>query len=177
MPLKRGLIQVYTGDGKGKTTAALGLAFRAAEKGLKVIIVQFLKGRQEKQTISKIKNINLYSFGQEKNKNGSWYFVAGKKLKKNDIKAIREGLKLVEKIMGKTDVLILDEINVAIDKGLIETGRIIKMLKKKPKSLEIILTGRNANKKIIELADLVTEMKKIKHPFDRGTKARKGIEY
>jgi len=171
MKLKHGYIQVYTGNGKGKTTAALGLALRAAGAGLKVYIVQFIKnGRySEIRALKKHKNIKVEQFGKG---------CLIRKPKKIDMDCAKNGLKHAEKIIsGKTyDIVILDEINVALYLKLITIADVIKILRKKPRSTEIILTGRYAPKKIIDMADLVTEMKDKRHYYNNGVKARIGIE-
>ncbi len=173
MKLKKGYIQVYTGNGKGKTTAALGLALRAAGAGLKVYIGQFIKSGKysEIKTLKKLKrNIKVEQFGRE-------CFVT-KKPKEKDIALAKRGISIVKNVIskGKYDVAILDEINIALYFKLIPLKDIIEILKNKPKKMEIILTGRHAPKKILKIANLVTDMKEIKHYYKRGIKARCGIE-
>jgi cob(I)alamin adenosyltransferase len=173
--LEKGLVQVYTGNGKGKTSAAFGLALRATGRGLRVYVIQFIKGGfdyGELHVLDKLPNITLKTFGRGK-------FITAKPPEKEDIKLAEEALKLATEITGagEYDIVILDEINVAIDLKLIKLQEVIEMIKKKPDNVEIILTGRNAPEEIIDLADLVTELKDIKHPFHKGFKARKGIEY
>ncbi len=168
-------MQVYTGDGKGKTTAAFGLALRAIGRGLKVYIIQFIKGGfdyGELYIIDKLPNLKLKAFGRGK-------FVTEKPAEKEDVKLAEEALALAKKVVksGEYDIVILDEINVALNLGLIKTEKVVELLKNKPKHVELVLTGRYAPKEILEIADLVTEMKEVKHPFNRGTHARKGIEY
>lgn len=176
-----GLIQVYTGDGKGKTTAALGLALRAVGQGLKVYMIQFLKpahlssgeikiSRKFKPGLA-IKRLNtpwwsLKSFSNDKDKTRMRVFL-------------KNYLFHLEKIIasGKYDLIILDEINNCLHFDLIEKNKFIKIIQNKASSTEIILTGRNAPGDIIDMADLVTEMKMVKHPFTYGKKAKKGIEY
>jgi len=168
------MIQVYTGEGKGKTTAALGLAIRALGAGFKVLIVQFMKkgDYSEIKALKKFKNLEIKQFGSDE-------FIDKKKIKKEDIKIAKKGLEYsLEKIKSKKyNLVILDEINVAINFDLIKIETLVQFLKKNSLSTEIVLTGRQAHDKIIELADLVTVMKKDKHYFDKGTRARKGIEY
>ena len=169
----KGYIQVYTGDGKGKTTAALGLALRAAGAGLKVYIGQFMKKKKysELESLRKFKNsIKIDQFGRQR-------FV-GQKVTKEDKLLAREGLKKAKKAIesGKYNLIILDEINVALSYGLLSEEEVINIIKNKPKNQEIVLTGRGAPQTIIGLADLVTEMKEIKHYFSKGVKARIGIE-
>ena len=171
--LKRGLVQVYTGDGKGKTTAAIGLALRAAGAGLKVYICQFIKGTEysENRALKKIKNIRVEQCGRG-------CFIKGKPGKK-DVKAAERGLAKARAcvLSGKYDVVILDEANVALKFGLVGVDDIMDMVKTKPAHVEIVLTGRCCPPKLLEAADLVTEMREIKHPYRKGIKARKGMEY
>jgi cob(I)alamin adenosyltransferase len=173
--LEKGLVQVYTGNGKGKTSAAFGLALRAVGRGLKVYIIQFIKGGfdyGELYVVDKLPNLTLRSFGRGK-------FVTEKPAGKEDIRLAEEAFALGEKIVksGEYDIVILDEINVAMKLELIETEKVLELIRAKPKQVELVLTGRYAPSEIIEAADLVTEMKEIKHPFNNGYQARKGIEY
>jgi len=173
--LKEGLVQVYTGNGKGKTSAAFGLALRAIGRGLKVYIIQFIKGGfdyGELYIIDKLPNLKLKAFGQGK-------FVTQFPPSKKDVKIAKEALELAKKIVksGEYDIVILDEINVAISLRLIKTEEVINLIKEKPEHVELVLTGRYAPKEIIDIADLVTEMKEIKHPFQKGIPPRKGIEF
>lgn len=173
--LDEGLIQVYTGNGKGKTTAALGQALRAAGRGLKVYIIQFIKGGfdyGELYIVDKIPNIELKAFGRGR-------FITGKKPKPEDLEEARRAMELAKKVIssGEYDIVILDEINVALYYGLIKVDDVVEMLKKKPKHVEVILTGRKAPDEIVELADLVTEMVEVKHPYQKGMPPRLGIEY
>jgi cob(I)alamin adenosyltransferase len=171
--MRKGYIQVYTGDGKGKTTAALGLAIRAAGAGLKVFIGQFIKGRiaSEHNALKRFENeiaVKQYGTG----------FVKEKITEKAKATALR-GLNEIKHIIhsGDFDVVILDEINVAIHKGLINVDDVIDILRSKPQGVEIVLTGRNCHQKIVKLANLVTEMKEVRHYYKKGVKARRGIEY
>ena len=173
--LKKGLVQVYTGNGKGKTSAAFGLALRAIGRGLKVYIIQFIKGGfdyGELYVVDKLPNLKLKAFGQGK-------FVTQFPPSKKDVEIAKEALELAKKIVKSReyDVVILDEINVAMSLRLIKTEEVVKMIKEKPKNVELVLTGRYAPKEIIDIADLVTEMKEIKHPFQKGIPPRKGIEF
>ena len=168
-------MQVYTGNGKGKTTAAFGLALRAIGRGLKVYVIQFIKGGfdyGELYIADKLPNLKLKAFGRGK-------FVTEKPAEKEDVKLAEEALALAEKVVksGEYDIVILDEVNVALDLKLIKTEKVVELVKSKPRHVELVLTGRYAPKEIIEIADLVTEMKEIKHPFNKGQQARKGIEY
>jgi len=173
--LEEGIVQVYTGSGKGKSTAAFGLALRAIGSGLKVYIIQFIKGGfdyGELYIVDKIPNLTLKAFGRGK-------FVTEKPPAKVDVQFAEEALALAEKIVksGEYDIVILDEVNVALNLKLIKTERVIELIKTKPKHVELVLTGRYAPNEIIELADLVTDMRELKHPYNKGFKARKGIEY
>jgi cob(I)alamin adenosyltransferase len=173
--LENGLVQVYTGNGKGKSSAAFGLALRAIGRGLKVYIIQFIKGGfdyGELYVVDKLPNLTLKAFGRGK-------FVTEKPVEREDVKLAEEALALAEEIVksGEYDIVILDEINVALNLKLIEIKRVLELAKNKPKRVELVLTGRYAPNEIIEVADLVTEMKEVKHPFNKGYQARKGIEY
>jgi cob(I)alamin adenosyltransferase len=173
--LERGLVQVYTGDGKGKTSAAFGAALRAVGRGLKVYIIQFIKGGfdyGELYVVKKLPNLKLAAFGRGR-------FVTDVSPHEEDVKLAKEAFDLAKKVVlsGEYDMVILDEINVALNLKLVDTEETLKLIRNKPKHVELILTGRYAPAKIIEAADLVTEMKEVKHPFMQGVKPRKGIEY
>ena len=175
MALERGLIQVYTGEGKGKTTAALGLALRAAGHGLRVEIVQFMKGWPgygELKSVSLLPGVAIHPFGRE-----GWVHPA--QPEPEDLALAEKALEFAWEAMvgGEIDIVILDEINVALDYGLLSLERVLRLLEGKPPAVELILTGRNAHSEVIGRADLVTEMRKVKHPFDAGLAARQGIEY
>ena len=170
-----GLIQVYTGNGKGKTTAALGLALRAIGWNKKVCMIQFIKGEKQLGEINITKHhIPQFSIHQF-SKSNKIILRPTKKDKLNANKTLEFAKKNIK--TKKYDIIILDEINPAIKLKLINLKDILELIKKKPKNLELILTGRDAHKKIIQIADLVTEMKLIKHPFYKKIRARKGIEY
>lgn len=175
---QHGYIQVYTGDGKGKTTASLGLTLRALGRGWKVLIVMFTKGGSDYG--------ELFSFSElsEDIKKRLKIIMAGldrivyrDNLNDQDKEAVQNGWKYVKENVDNYQLIILDEANIALDLGLIELDDMIDFLKNKPDKLEIVLTGRNANPKIVELAHLVSEIKPIKHYWDIGVNARKGIEY
>jgi cob(I)alamin adenosyltransferase len=173
--LENGIVQVYTGDGKGKTSAAFGLALRAIGRGLKVYVIQFIKGGfdyGELYVVDKLPNIKLKAFGRGK-------FVMQQPPGKEDVKLAEEAFQLAKEVVesGEYDMVILDEINVALNLKLISLEEVLKLIKRKPKYVELVLTGRYAPKEIIDAADLVTEMREVKHPFKRGFQARKGIEY
>lgn len=167
------MIQVYTGNGKGKTTASFGLALRAAGAGLKVYIGQFVKGRHysELNSLRKIKNIKVEQLGTS-------CFIRKKPLKR-DIELAKRGFNKIKKIISKRtyDVVILDEINIALNLKILELKDVIELIKKTPKKVELVLTGRYAPQAIIKLADLVSEIKEVKHYFNKGVAARKGIEF
>jgi cob(I)alamin adenosyltransferase len=173
--LETGLVQVYTGNGKGKTSAALGLALRALGRGLKVYIIQFIKGGfdyGERHALERFDNLKLKAFG-------SGRFITEKPPKEEDVRFAKEALELAEKVVacGEYDIVILDEVNVALSLKLLKTADIVRLARNKPKHVELVLTGRYAPPEIIEVADLVTEMKEVKHPFKKGMPPRKGIEY
>jgi cob(I)alamin adenosyltransferase len=167
------MIQVYTGNGKGKTTAAFGQAIRAVGAGLKVFIGQFVKGKDysELNALKKIKNIKIERFGR------TCFIKRGPE--KRDLELARSGLERVRKIisLGIYDVVILDEINVALKLKLLKLKDLLTLVDKTPKKIELILTGRNAHPKILKRADLVSEIKDRKHYYKKGVKARRGIEY
>ncbi|MDD8019831.1 MAG: cob(I)yrinic acid a,c-diamide adenosyltransferase [Acidobacteriota bacterium] len=174
-PEFKGLVEVYTGDGKGKTTAALGLAFRAAGHGFKSYIGQFLKGQPsgELQAARKLQPlVTIEQFGRKK------FIKVTEDFEEEDYHLVEEGLKTCLKAMlsGQYQIVILDEINVALNLGLIKEKEVHKFLDKKPENVEVVLTGRYASQSIIERADLVTEMVCRKHYYDKGVRARKGIE-
>jgi len=173
---RRGLVTVFTGDGKGKTTAAIGTAVRAAGYGLRVYIIFFMKGKMfsqgEVKALSQFPNINLACFGQH-----GW-------VKKGAVNAeasaqARKALETAGKAIGSGDydLVIMDEVNGAVDFGLIPVDDVVEMIAAKPESIDLILTGRRADSQIIQMADVVTEMVNVKHVFERGIKAREGIDY
>ncbi len=173
--LEKGLVQVYTGDGKGKTSAAFGLALRAIGRGLKVYIIQFIKGGfdyGELYIVDRLPNLTLKAFGRGR-------FVTQQPPSEEDVWLAEEAFKLAEKTIksGEYDLVILDEINVTLNLKLISLEKVLELIKSKPKHVELVLTGRYAPKEIIDVADLVTEMREVKHPFKRGCQAREGIEF
>jgi len=171
-----GKVHVYTGDGKGKTTAALGLALRAVGRGYKVVVVQFMKKQEtgELMVLEKLKpDLEIHQFGQEE-------FISIASAEEKDKALARKGLEFASRVMAeqKPDMLILDEINVALHFKLLDVAEVKKFIDKwRGKGTEIILTGQKASSDLIERADLVTEMKKVKHYFDKKIKVREGIEY
>jgi cob(I)alamin adenosyltransferase len=174
--ISQGLIQVYTGNSKGKTTAAFGLAIRAVGHGFKVYIIQFMKGGNEYGELEGLKRLQpecqLEHFGGQ-----SW--VRKGELQEEHIIEAKKAFTRAREIVlsGDWDIVILDEIVNAIWFELIPEVEVLELLDKKPSHVEVVLTGRNASKLLIEKADLVTEMVPQKHPFDRGIMARQGIEY
>jgi cob(I)alamin adenosyltransferase len=169
----KGHIQVYTGNGKGKTTASMGLAVRAMGAGFKVLFAQFMKSGDynEIKFLSKFgDNINIMQLGT-----GNFVF---NKPSEQDYKIASDGLKKIEEIIAKNiyNIVILDEINVVLSKKLIEIADFMAFLDRIPPNVELILTGRNAPKEVIGRADLVTEMREIKHYYEKGIIAREGIE-
>lgn len=170
---KRGYIQIYTGDGKGKTTAALGLSIRAAGAGLKVFIGQFIKMGD----YSEIKSLKRFSDCITVEQFGLGRFYKGEP-SPDDISAARKGLKRIKDVMASDeyDLIILEEANVAVKCGLFNVEELLELMDHKPEDIELVITGRGADLRIIEKADLVTEMKAVKHYYFEGVKARVGIE-
>ena len=170
----KGFVQLYTGDGKGKTTAAFGLALRAGGAGLKVFIGQFVKGKTYNENIAAqkyLKNIKVKQYGLG-------CFIINTPTTE-DINAARKGLEEMKKIIlsGKYDVVVLDEVTIALHYKLFTVEELLEIIKNKPEHVELVLTGRYAPQPLIEAADLVTEMKEVKHYYQQGVEAREGIEY
>ena len=170
-----GIVQVYTGSGKGKTTAAWGQALRACGWGMRAVVIQFMKDGRNSGEIAasaSIENLKFECFG-------SGGFVEKGQPLPEDLKLAAKGLRKAEEILkaGTCDILILDEINVALDFGLIEEEAVLRLLDLRPPDMQLVLTGRGARTSIIQRVDLVTEMREIKHPYASGRKAEKGIEY
>jgi cob(I)alamin adenosyltransferase len=174
--LSQGMIQVYTGDGKGKTTAALGLACRAVGHGLKVCMIQFLKGNMEYGELETAKTLAPYLTIKQMGR--GCLLKRSNNPEPEDIACAQEGLVLAHEVLqkGDYDIVILDEITVALDLGLIDTEAVLRLMDERPSHVELVLTGRYAPSEIIERADLVTEMVEIKHYYGKGTQARMGIE-
>ena len=171
----KGMVQVFTGNGKGKTSAALGAIIRALGHGLKVFIVFFMKGKYpygEFSTLSKLPNVDVASFGLRCLTDRANINPEEIEQAKLAMSAAREAM-----LSGNYDLVVLDEVNVAANFKLIELDEVVRLIGDKPRNVELILTGRYADAKLIELADLVTEMVKLKHPYDKGVPARQGIEY
>lgn len=175
---RKGLIMVYTGPGKGKTTAALGTAFRAIGQGMKVLMVQFIKGSWHYGELDTAEmlgpdRIEILPMGR------GFVKVGAEKPDSEDIRLVEEAWSFAsEKIAGGAyDLVILDEINYAISYKMLSPELVAEVLRGKPEMLHVILTGRNAHPLIVEAADLVTEMREVKHPYQKGILAQRGIEY
>jgi cob(I)alamin adenosyltransferase len=172
--LKKGYIHVYSGHGKGKTTSAIGLGMRAAGAGLKVHMIQFMKGRKycELESIEKVSNFSYSQHGRDE-------YVNKENPEQIDIDLANEGFIKAKELIksNKYDMIILDEINVAVDFKLIDLQEVLKVIDEKPENLELVLTGRYAHPEIVISADYVTEMIEIKHPYQLGVQARKGVDF
>ncbi|MDP3917082.1 MAG: cob(I)yrinic acid a,c-diamide adenosyltransferase [Nanoarchaeota archaeon] len=199
MSERKGLVQVYTGEGKGKTTASLGLALRALGHNLSVYMIQFMKGGDTGEMFAiqrYLPNFTLVQFGKDALKEKQLKMVSfdSKEKKENKLtekeryiflsdkaesEPSRMGLEHAKKIInaGQHDIVILDEINCVLARKMIPIDETIELIKNRPPHVEIVLTGRDAPAEIIDMADQVSESKKIKHPYDKGILARKGIEY
>lgn len=177
---RKGLVLVHTGEGKGKTTAAIGLAVRAWGDGFRILILQFIKGSWKYGELSTLKalaeidgRIEIRPTGIGFTRNASSEEMAVHREKAQT--ALQEAL--TEMTSGQWDMIILDEINYALKFGLLEEQEVLELLSQKPTELHLVLTGRHALPAIIDCADLVTEMRLIKHPFQKGIRAQKGIEF
>jgi cob(I)alamin adenosyltransferase len=173
--MEKGLVQVFTGNGKGKTTAALGTVLRALGQGLRVCIISFMKGDYpygEYEALGRLPDVKVFRYGRID-------FVDPKNVLEIDKEEATKALAAARDAMlsGRYDIVVLDEVNIAAGWGLLEIGEVIKLIKDKPENVELILTGRYADPKLIECADLVTEMVEIKHPYKKGIRARCGFEY
>ena len=172
----KGLIHIYCGDGKGKTTAAMGLAVRAAGSGLNVVLTQFMKGDNsgELNILKTVNNIQLVFC--EKNFGFVWNMTEEEKqdAKREYTKQFDKAVRLA--VESNADMLVMDEFMSCFELGFIDNEKALEFLKNKPEQLEVVLTGRNPSEELCALADYITEMKKIKHPFDKGINARRGIE-
>jgi cob(I)alamin adenosyltransferase len=169
------VIQIYTGDGKGKTTAALGLALRAVGHGKKIIMIQFMKGKINYGELNAAKKIPGFTIEQY----GRPDFVNPENPEEIDIRLAQEAFKRAQAVVkrGRYDVVILDEINVAVSFGLIREEDVIRLMKGTPKKTELVLTGRYMPEKFERYADLISEVREVKHYFKKGITARKGVEY
>lgn len=171
---RKGLIQLYTGNGKGKTTAALGLALRASGKKLNVYIIQFMKGRinyGELESVKHLPGVTIEQFGRPD-------FVDKEKPARIDIELAVKGLDRAKEIIssGEYNVVILDEINIALDYRLVPETEVVEMLTARPGHVEVVCTGRYAPRSLIDLADLVSVVAEVKHPFREGFDSREGID-
>lgn len=171
-----GLIHIYCGDGKGKTSAATGLAIRCSGAGKKVVFAQFLKNGCSSE-ISVLKNVDNIDICVCCKPHGFVTNMSDREL--NDAKCDYTELlsKVIEKAKEGVDLLVLDEIISSCNLGIVNEKTVVEFLKNKPKELEVVLTGREPSNELLSLADYITEMKKIKHPFEKGISARKGIEF
>ena len=177
---QHGYIQVYTGDGKGKTTASLGLAMRALGRCWKVLIIMFTKGGSDYGELNAFMNLSPTIQNNLKIVQAGLDRVVYKDNQNElDEKAIKDGWELAKEAIQSDEyqLIILDEANIAIDLGILDVDEVVEVLKNKPEEMEIVLTGRNAHPKIIEIAHLVSKIEPIKHYWDTGIVARKGIEY
>lgn len=175
----KGLIHIYTGEGKGKTTAGLGLCLRAAGSGLKVLIARFLKTNNsaELQAFERFPNVVLVENDKSFGFSRLWKDDPEKKAQAKEYYSRMLDTAIREAVSGYYDVLLLDEIIASVRLGVVDTDTLLGFLKEKPDNLEVIMTGRDPIPELIELADYVSEIRKIKHPFDQGILARKGIEF
>ena len=171
-----GLIHIYCGDGKGKTTAAIGLAVRAAGAGKKVIFAQFLKNgtSSEIQILSRLDSVTPYFLSSHRGFIKNMNEKERENAQSDFTKLFRD---VIQKAKEEADLLILDEAIASCNYGMIPEGELLIFLKEKPAELEVVMTGRNPSKQLLKLADYVTEMKKVKHPYDHGINARYGIEF
>ncbi len=170
--MNKGYIHVYTGNGKGKTTAAFGLALRASMSGKKVYIGQFIKGMayEETKCTEFISSIDIEQYGTS--------CLIDRKPDENDIKRARKGLQRCKEMLtnGKYDLVIMDEVTIAIYFGLLTDEEVISTVQSKKENVEVVLTGRYASEKIIDMADLVSEIREVKHYYSKGVLSRKGID-
>lgn len=177
---QRGYIQIYTGNGKGKTTASLGLAMRALGRSWKVLLVMFTKGGSDYGELTSFRNLSpeiqnnlvIEQAGLDR-------IIYSNNKNEDDEKEIKRGWEIAKKAIENNEyqLIILDEINIAIDLKILDVDEVVEVLKNKPASMEIVLTGRNAHKKVIEAAHLVSKIEPVKHYWDIGIEARKGIEF
>ncbi len=175
---KKGLIIVHTGPGKGKTTAALGTAFRAVGQGMKVLMVQFIKGSWHYGELDAARMLGEERFTILPMGRG-FVKVGEEKPDPEDVRLVQEAWQFSRDniLSGRYDVVILDEINYAVSYKMLEAEVVLETLRRKPEMVHVILTGRNAHPALVELADMVTEMREIKHPYQKGIVAQRGIEY
>jgi cob(I)alamin adenosyltransferase len=174
---RRGLIIVNTGPGKGKTTAAMGTALRAVGNGMRVLMLQFLKGSWHYGELDAVK-----AFGDKfvmKQMGRGFVKVGGAETDPEDVRLVEQAWAEAEQAIhsGQWDLVILDEINYAIGYHMLDPAKVVEVLKRRPEMVHVILTGRNAHPSIVELADTVTEMRQVKHAYEKGVMAQRGIEY
>jgi cob(I)alamin adenosyltransferase len=176
--IKKGLIIVFSGPGKGKTTAALGTAFRAVGQGLRVLMVQFIKGSWHYGELDACRKLGEESL-QILPMGRGFVKVGAEKPDPEDVRMVEEAWQYSSRaiLSGEYDMVILDEINYAITYKMLDPAAVVKVLNEKPEMVHVILTGRNAHPSIVERADLVTEMREVKHPYQKGILAQRGIEY
>lgn len=177
MRLEKGLVHVYTGDGKGKTSAGMTIALRAAQHGYKVLIIQFIKEIRTSERAAfeeRFPEVEFLTLGE-----GFYKILNDRKPEAVHRASAHEAFRLAqEKIAsGNYDVVILDELNNAIEYGFVDANDVLRMIRSRPKHVEVVITGRNAPKRLVAAADYVSEIKKIKHPYDKGILARKGIDF
>ena len=174
---RQGLILINTGPGKGKTTAAMGTAMRAVGNGMRVLMLQFLKGSWHYGELDAVQ-----AFGDKfvmKQMGRGFVKVGAEKPDAEDVRMVEEAWAEAERAIqsGAWDLVILDEINYAIGYGMLDPAKVVESLKRKPEMVHVILTGRNAHAAIVEIADTVTEMRQVKHAYEKGVMAQRGIEY
>lgn len=179
---RKGLLLINTGPGKGKTTAALGTALRAAGNGMRVLILQFLKGSWHYGELDAAEALNAgpYPGGFVMKQMGRGFVkVGGAETDPEDIRMVREAWEEAQAAIGSGDwdLVVLDEINYAIGYGMLDAGEVAEALRTRPEMVNVILTGRNAHPLLVELADTVTEMREVKHAYQKGILAQRGIEY
>lgn len=175
MPERRGTVQVYTGNGKGKTTASLGLALRAVGHGMSVCMIQFMKGNPnygELTAAAKLPDFTIEQHGRDE-------FVDKKSPAQVDVDMAQVGLTRAREVLaaGKHDLVILDELNVALDFALVTLEDVLGLIEMRPPHVELVLTGRAAHPEVVRIADLVSEVLNIKHHYDSGVEAREGVEF
>ncbi|MBM4135267.1 MAG: cob(I)yrinic acid a,c-diamide adenosyltransferase [Nitrospira sp.] len=174
--MRKGLVHIYTGEGKGKTTAAVGLAIRAKSRGLRVLFAQFMKGDKKGGEIELLKKLSIKTKRFQRVLSPYFYpNIDKEKLKFETYKSLKNINKII--LSNDFDLIVLDEFNCLIQEGLLTENEALELISNKPANLELVLTGRGATKRLIEIADYVTEMNGVKHPFYSGISARKGIEY
>lgn len=172
---KKGLVEVFTGDGRGKTSAALGIVLRALGHDFRVCIIHFMKGNYpygEQETLARLSGVTVRPFGRLS-------FVDPKNVEQEDKDEAKKALDAGREAMlsGDYDLVVLDEVNVASGWGLVGLDEVLRLVEDRPEGVELILTGRHADRRLMKVADLVTEMVAIKHPFDEGIEARPGLDY